>query len=88
MVRRLAAADALPVVSDAPEDTDTVPYDPGLQQELLDLGPEAMREYGMIVVRNVAVAERYNTAVWYALGHDLHYELRDGCVVITDPGKE
>lgn len=89
MLRRLAAADGLPTETDAPEaDTaNTVPYDPGLQQDLIDHGPEALREYGMIVVRDVQRPERYNAAVWYALSQEpiLHYELRDNCVVITDP---
>lgn len=87
MMKRLAAADTLPVETDAPLSTEAnpVPYDPGLQQDLLELGPEAMREYGMIVVRDVKEPARYNSAVWYALGHDLAYELRDGCVIITDP---
>jgi hypothetical protein len=86
MMRRLAAADSLPVETDAPpEDANPVPYDPGLQAELLEHGPEALQEYGMIVVRDVQRSERYNSAVWYALGHDLAYELKDGCVIITDP---
>lgn len=85
MQRRIAQADVLPVASDAPEDPDPVPYDPGLQAELLEHGPEALKEYGVIVVRDVAARERYNSAVWYALGHDLVYELRDGCVLISDP---
>lgn len=91
MQLRLAQAEALPVESDAPEaNTNTVSYDPGLQQDLLEHGPEALREFGMIVVRNVADPARYNTAVWYALSHEpiLHYELREGCVIITDPSSE
>ncbi len=88
MLRRLAEAEALPVESEAPEAQDSaVPYDPGLQAELTEHGPEALREFGMIVVRDVGREERYNSAVWYALAQDppLRYELRDGCVIITDP---
>lgn len=89
MVRRLAAADSLPVESDAPEEaTNPVPYDAGLQQELSVYGPEALKEHGQIVVRGVADPARYNAAVWYALAQEppLLYELRDGCVIITVPG--
>jgi hypothetical protein len=87
MMRRLALADNDPVETDAPEAAaaNPVPYDPGLQADLLEHGPAALKEFGMIVVRDVQRPERYNSAVWYALGLDLAYELRDGCVVITDP---
>ena len=85
MMRRVAEAAGAPVESDAPEELSAIPYDPGLQADLLEHGPVALKEYGMIVVRQVAEPARYNSAVWYALGHDLKYELRDGCVVITDP---
>lgn len=88
MMRRLAADADAPVESDAPEDADAIPYDPGLQQELIEYGGEALREYGVICVRKVADRARYNSAVWYALAQEppLRYELRDGCVWITDPG--
>ncbi len=87
MIRRLAAAEAIPVETDAPEQDSAVPYDPGLQADLLEHGPEALREYGMIVVRDVQRPERYNSAVWFALAQDppLHYELKENVVVITDP---
>jgi hypothetical protein len=86
MERRLAAADTAPVTTDAPDDVDNpVPYDPGLQADLLEHGPAALAEFGMIVVRDVRPEARYNSAVWYALAHDLEFELRDGVVVITDP---
>jgi hypothetical protein len=90
VLRLLAAAEEMPVETDAPptDATSTVPYDPGLQQELLDLGPEALTEYGMIVVRDVQKQERYNSAVWYALGHGLRYELKENCVIITDPASK
>lgn len=90
MMIRLAEADGLPVESDAPEDVSTIPYDPGLQADLLEHGPQALKEYGMIVVRDVRRPERYNSAVWYALAQEpiLHYELKDGCVIITDPTQE
>ena len=87
MMRRIAEADSHPVETDAPEHGGEIPYDPGLQAELLEHGPEALQEYGMIVVRDVRRTERYNAAVWFALAQEppLHYELRDGCIVITDP---
>ena len=85
MMLRLAAADGLPVETDAPEETAGVVYDVALQAQLLEHGPEALQEYGMIVVREVGEPARYNSAVWYALAHDLAYELREGCVVIVDP---
>lgn len=93
MMRRVAEAAALPVASDEPETSSSgVPYDAGLQQDLLDHGPEALKEYGVIVVRDVADEARYNSAVWYALSQlrldgsgCLHYELKNGCVFITDP---
>ncbi len=87
MMRRLAADADAPTVTDAPEDVDAVPYDIGLQQELTEFGPDALKQYGQIVVRNVADRARYNSAVWYALAQDpiLSYELREGCVIITDP---
>lgn len=86
MLRRIAADSSLPVETDAPgaDTQSTVPYDAGLQAELLEYGPAALEEYGVIVVRDVSAPERYNSAVWYAIGHDLAYQLKDGCVVITD----
>ena len=86
MMRRLAAADGLPVETDAPLDEDPIPYDVGLQAELQEHGPAALREFGVICVRKVADRARYNTAVWYALAQEppLAYELRDGCVWITE----
>lgn len=91
MLRRLAAEES-PTESDAPEAdaSSGVPYDPGLQQDLIDYGPDALKTYGQIIVRDVQRPERYNSAVWYALSQDpiLHYELRDGCVIITDPTQQ
>ena len=86
MMMRLAAAETLPVETDAPDEGSAgIPYDAGLQQQLEEHGPEALRDYGVIVVRDVAAEARYNSAVWYALGHDLRYELRAGAVYIWDP---
>lgn len=84
---RLAEADTMAVETDAPDPGGGIPYDAGLQADLLEHGPQALKDYGMIVVRNVADSSRYNAAVWYALAQEpiLHYELRDGCVIITDP---
>ena len=88
MERRLAAADD-PVASDEPEgDVNTVAYDRELQAQLLEHGPETLRQYGMIVVRGVSDPARYNAGVWLALAQQpepLPYELKDGCLVITDP---
>lgn len=85
MMIRVAEAERLPVETDAPEEGGSVPYDAGLQADLLEYGPDALREYGMIVVRGVADPARYNSSIWYALGHDLKYELKGDTVVITDP---
>lgn len=87
MVVRLAR-EASPVASDAPAEEgyeNPVAYDPGLLAQLEEHGPAALEEFGMIVVRDVGDTARYNSAVWYALAHDLVYEQRDGCVVVTDP---
>lgn len=85
MMLRLAASDGQPVATDAPEQGDNpVPYDAGLQQQLLELGPETIKEYGQLVVRGCGDPARYNAAVWYALAQEpiLNYELRGDCVVI------
>ena len=79
MLRRLAAADGLPAETDAPAEQafeNPVAYDPGLQQQLEELGPEALREFGQIIVRDTHDSARYNSAVWYALAYDLAYEHR------------
>ena len=68
-----------------------VPYDPGLQVDLEEFGPDAMQEYGQIVVRDTQREERFNSAVWYAHAHDLAWTNRPdlGCVIITwHEGKE
>lgn len=74
----------LPEETDAPEDVGPA-YDPGLLVELEEHGPDALEEYGQIVVRGVGDAARYNAALWYALAYDLAYEHRGDVVVITDP---
>ena len=88
MMRRIAEADNAPVETDAPEDAAGIPYDAGLQQQLLELGPDTLAEYGVLVVRDVGDEARYNSALWYALGHDLQYALRQGAVYIWDPVDE
>lgn len=86
-LRLLAQADELPVETDAPADGGP-DYDAALLAELEQHGPDALAEFGMITVRDVAAAPRYNAAVWYALAHDLVYENRGDAVVITDPKGE
>ena len=87
MMRRLAEADALPTETDAPElsGEGAIPYDTALQADLMEYGPDALKQYGRIVVRDVANAARYNSAIWYALGNDLVYEYDGETVTITDP---
>lgn len=84
MLHRLAEAEALPVTSDAPPGeeatpnvvNEAIPYDAGLQQDLIEHGPDALKEWGQIVVRGVRDPARYNSAVWFALAQDppLQYE--------------
>ena len=90
MLRRLADAELLPVETDAPPDGELessgVPYDVGLQQDLIEYGPDALQRYGMIIVRDCGKeTARYNSALWYALGHDLVYTYDGVTVTITDP---
>lgn len=97
MLQRLAEAERFAVETDAPEPTPggEIPYDTNLQVELLEWGPETLKTYGAICVRGASDPKRYNTAVWYALGgyaqpgevvtRPLSYELKNGCVYITDP---
>lgn len=89
MVLRLAAEQS-PTETDAPAEeasVNPVPYDAGLLSELETHGPDALKEYGMIVVRGTGDTARFNSALWYALAHDLVYEHRADadCVIITDP---
>ena len=79
----LAEADTQPVETDAPPDNGLPPYDTALQADLLEFGPEALIEYGMIVIRNVDDEARWNSGVWYALGHELMYEYKNGCLILT-----
>ena len=84
-LRLIAHDETMPVETDAPEQGSEIAYDAGLQVELLEHGPDALQEFGMIVVRGCRDEARYNSAVWFALGQGLVYELKDSCVVITDP---
>ena len=88
VLRLVANEEAMPVETDAPEQGSEIAYDAGLQVELLEHGPDALQEFGMIVVRGCGDEARYNSAVWFALGQGLVYELKDSCVVITDPKAE
>jgi len=83
MPHRLAREDALlDAIDDDPED---VPYEPGLQQELADHGPAALREFNQIVVRGTSERKRYNSALWFAHAHDLKWVNRPDldCVILT-----
>jgi len=80
----LAQAETQPVETDASV-ADGPAYDAGLLADLDEHGPDALQEWGMIVVRDIAREDRYNAAVWWALAHDLAYENKGDSVVITDP---
>ncbi len=83
MLKRLADQDALAdAIDDDPED---VPYEPGLQQELAEHGPVALREHGSITVKGTTERKRYNTALWFAYAHDLKWINRPDldCVILT-----
>ena len=84
VLQMIAQADEMPVESDAPQDGGPQ-YDAGLIIELQEHGPDALKEYGQIVVRGTSLEAKYNSAVWYALSLDLHFENKGDCVVITDP---
>ena len=84
VLQMLAQADEMPVESDAPLDGGPQ-YDAGLIIDLQEHGPDALKEYGQIVVRGTSLEAKYNSAVWYALSLDLHFENKGDCVVITDP---
>lgn len=89
VLRLLAAADELPSVTDAPEDADsTVAYDVGLQADLEEHGPDALKEWGRITVRDVAPAERWNSALWYAMKWGLNHDRVGDDLVLTDPQAE
>ncbi len=80
----LARDEGLPVEDDAPMDGGPA-YDAGLIVELQEHGPDALKEFGQIVVRDTDLEARFNAAVWYALSLDLEYENKGECVIITDP---
>ena len=89
MLRRLADADEIPVASDAPETSGAagVPYDAALQVELEEYGPEALEEYGKIVVRGVSDPARYNAGLHYALSYDLDYVFDGETLTLTERPK-
>ncbi len=90
MLQRLAAEQDAELVGDT-EPADDVPYEPGLQAELAEHGPQAMRDFNQIVVRGTTDPKRYNSALWYAYAHDLAWENRPDldCVILTwHEGKE
>ncbi len=89
MLKRIAAEDALhDALDDDPED---VPYEPGLQAELAEHGPAALKEFNQIVVRGTSERKRYNSALWFAYANDLKWINRPDldCVILTwQDGKE
>lgn len=89
MLRLLAQADDLPEATDAPaEDAAGGPeYDAGLIVQLEEWGPDALKRWGMIVVRTDGSVAKHNSAMWYAMAHELRPEHRPDIqsVVITDP---
>ncbi len=84
MLRRLADQAALEEALDMGE-PDDVPYEPGLQAELAEHGPDALRDYNQIVVRGTSERKRFNTALWFAHAHDLKWVNRPDldCVILT-----
>lgn len=96
MMQRLAAEFANS--ADAPSEAEAllpnatsqseVAYDVGLQEQLIELGPETLAEYGRIEVREMGDPARYNSAIWYALAQGLRYDLRDDVLVIYAPEEE
>ena len=83
VLRLLAAAEEQPVETDAPEHT--TPYDAGLQADLEEHGPEALKEWGKIVVRNILPEPRWNSALWYAMKYGLVHDRVGDDLVLTDP---
>ena len=84
VLRLLAQADELPVETDAPEQTPVV-YDVGLQADLEEHGPDALKEFGRITVRNILPQERWNSALWYAMKWGLTHDRVGDDVILTDP---
>ena len=52
----------------------------------MEWGPDTLKQYGRIVVRDVRTPARYNAAVWYALAQEppLHYEYDGQTITITE----
>lgn len=84
VLRLLAQADALPVETDAPEET-AIRYDVGLQAELEEHGPDALKQYGTITVRDITSEERWNSALWYAMKWGLTHDRVGDDLILTDP---
>lgn len=79
----LRLAEDIPVETDAPENP--TPYDTGLQADLEEFGPEALQEYGKLVVRNILPEPRWNAALWYCMKWGLNHDRVGDDLVITDP---
>ena len=84
VLRLLALADTMPVETDAPEDV-AIAYDVGLQADLEEHGPAALKEYGRITVRDVLPEERWNSALWYAMKWGLTHDRAGDDMILTDP---
>ena len=84
VLQMIAQADEMPVESDASLDGGPQ-YDAGLIIELQEHGPDALKEFGQIVVRDTGNEARYNSSVWFALSLDLEWENKGDCVVIHAP---
>lgn len=83
VLRLLAAAEDLPVETDAPENP--TPYDIGLQADLEEWGPDTLKEYGKMVVRNILPEPRWNSALWFAMKYGLSHDRVGDDLVLTDP---
>ncbi len=88
VLRLLAQADELAVETDAPEQAAGVPYDVGLQADLEEHGPAALKEWGRIVVRDCAGEERTNSVLWYAAKWGLNHDRNGDVLVLTDPMRD
>jgi len=74
VLRLLADADAQPVETDAPDPGAEISYDVALQADLEEHGPDALRQFGLITVRDATDPARWNSILWYCakwgLAHD------------------
>lgn len=85
VLRLLAQADEIAVETDAPEQLTAIPYDVGLQADLEEFGPDALKQWGKIVVRNILPEERWNSALWYVAKWGLHHDRVGDDLILTDP---